>query len=139
MVRGLFRRPNIPGWGNPPSRPDGLLATSFRPLSGGDADGPACRPGPTTLWPGGPRVRSRPGPAHKPAPDALAGLTETDLRADPTLRPDVLDLCVAVELLIEVRHGITSRDMILSLGAPAASFDTDTAALAAASRLLVGR
>ena len=72
-------------------------------------------------------------------PGALAGLTETALRADPSLRPDVLDLCVAVELLIEVRHRITSRDMFLSLGAAASSFDADTATLASASRSLAGR
>ena len=69
-------------------------------------------------------------------PAALAPLFDTALRADPSLRPDILALCTAVELVLEVRHRVTSPQMFLSLGAAADTFDADTRVLVGAAREL---
>ena len=69
-------------------------------------------------------------------PTALAPLLDTALRADPALRPEVLALCAAVELVLEVRHRVTSPRMFVSLGAAADTFDADTRALVDAAREL---
>ncbi|WP_457030058.1 hypothetical protein [Kitasatospora sp. P5_F3] len=66
-------------------------------------------------------------------PSALDGLTETALSADVALDRHLFDACVAVELVIEVRHRITSPHMFLSVGAPAQTFDADTQLLAEAA------
>lgn len=72
-------------------------------------------------------------------PGALADLTRTALSADPALDRRVFDLCVAVELVIEVRHRITSPQVFLGVGAPARTFAADTRRLAeAAVRRLAG-
>ncbi|MEV6701343.1 hypothetical protein AB0M68_29945 [Streptomyces sp. NPDC051453] len=63
-------------------------------------------------------------------PDALNGLTETALSADPLLQPRRFDACVALELVIEVRHRITSPHIFLNVGAPAQTFAADTRLLA---------
>ncbi|MFF1570942.1 hypothetical protein ACFVY1_47850 [Streptomyces sp. NPDC058293] len=63
-------------------------------------------------------------------PDALNGLTETALSADPLLQQRRFDACVALELVIEVRHRITSPHIFLNVGAPAQTFATDTRLLA---------
>ncbi|GAA5702504.1 hypothetical protein SM007_28270 [Streptomyces avermitilis] len=65
-------------------------------------------------------------------PSALSGLTETALSADPSLSRRLLDVCVAVELVIEVRHRTTSPHVFLSIGAPAQTFTADTRRLAEA-------
>ncbi|MFC8717505.1 aminoglycoside phosphotransferase family protein [Kitasatospora sp. NPDC057198] len=66
-------------------------------------------------------------------PAALPELTATALRADPSLEPRAFDACVAVELVIEVRHRITSPQVFLRVGAPRRSFDADTRLLAGAA------
>jgi hypothetical protein len=59
-------------------------------------------------------------------PSALAGLTETARSADPSLSRRLFDVCVAVELVIEVRHGTTSPHMFVGIGSPAQTFTADT-------------
>ncbi|MGW6143981.1 hypothetical protein [Streptomyces sp. NPDC055140] len=66
-------------------------------------------------------------------PSTLAALTETALSADPSLSRRLFDMCVAVELVIEVRHRITSPHVFLSIGAPAQTFTADTRRLAKAA------
>ena len=67
-------------------------------------------------------------------PSALVGLLDVSVAADPSLRRDVLDLCVAAELVLEVRHRVTSPDAFVSIGAAADTFDADTRQLVVASR-----
>ncbi|MFE4772985.1 hypothetical protein [Streptomyces sp. NPDC056713] len=66
-------------------------------------------------------------------PGALDALTEVALSADPLLQRSRFDACVAVELVIEVRHRITSPHLFLSVGAPAQTFSADTRLLAEAA------
>ncbi|MGW8687248.1 hypothetical protein ACWGNN_40695 [Streptomyces sp. NPDC055817] len=66
-------------------------------------------------------------------PSTLAALTETALSADPSLSRRLFDMCVAVELVIEVRHRITSPHVFLSIRAPAQTFTADTRRLAKAA------
>lgn len=66
-------------------------------------------------------------------PGALDGLTETALSADPLLQRPLFDACIALELVIEVRHRITSPQVFLSVGAPAETFTADTRLLAEAA------
>ncbi|MFE4687181.1 hypothetical protein ACFRNJ_41440 [Streptomyces sp. NPDC056721] len=66
-------------------------------------------------------------------PGALDALTEVALSADPLLQQTRFDACVAVELVIEVRHRITSPHLFLSVGAPAQTFSADTRLLAEAA------
>jgi streptomycin 6-kinase len=69
--------------------------------------------------------------------DELGHLTSQAMLGDPTLRPNVLDACIAVELILEVRHRITSPDMFIAIGSDPATFDSQTRAMAStASRLL---
>ncbi|MGW2083020.1 hypothetical protein ACWCOW_40115 [Streptomyces sp. NPDC001939] len=60
-------------------------------------------------------------------------MTEVALSADPLLQRHRFDACVAVELVIEVRHRITSPHVFLSLRAPAQTFTADTRLLAEAA------
>lgn len=69
-------------------------------------------------------------------PAACPALIDTCLRADRTLRADVLALSVAVELVIEVRHRLSNPDMFVTIGAPLATFDADTEALVATAHEL---
>uniref|UniRef100_A0AAU1ULK2 Uncharacterized protein n=1 Tax=Streptomyces sp. NBC_00119 TaxID=2975659 RepID=A0AAU1ULK2_9ACTN len=66
-------------------------------------------------------------------PAALDGLTKAALSADPLLQRPRFDACVAVELVIEVRHRITSPHVFLSVEAPAQTFTIDTRLLAEAA------
>lgn len=66
-------------------------------------------------------------------PSALNGLTDAALSADPLLQRTLFDACIALELVIEVRHRITSPHVFLSVGAPAQTFTTDTHLLAEAA------
>jgi streptomycin 6-kinase len=66
-------------------------------------------------------------------PGALNRLTEAALSADPLLQRPLFDACIALELVIEVRHRITSPHVFLSVGAPTRTFTTDTRLLAEAA------
>ena len=69
--------------------------------------------------------------------DELGHLTSEALLGDPTLRPGVLDTCIAVELVLEVRHRITSPDMFIAIGSDPATFDSHTRAMASTARRLL--
>jgi hypothetical protein len=67
-------------------------------------------------------------------PTELPDLTRTALLADPMLRPDALDECVGLELVMEVRHRLESPGVFLSVGADPVRFNENTAFLVAAAR-----
>lgn len=69
--------------------------------------------------------------------DELGHLTSQARTGDPTLRSDVLDICIAVELVLEVRHRITSPGMFIALGSDPLTFDTQTRAMARTARRLL--
>lgn len=66
-------------------------------------------------------------------PSALPSLTQVALAADPTLRPEVLDRCIGLELVLEVGHRLENPSAFLSVGADPDTFAENTSLLIAAA------
>jgi len=64
---------------------------------------------------------------------ALGELMDAAAGADPSLRREVLAVCVALELVIEVRHRLASAHVFLGAGANPATFEVTTSQLAEAA------